>query len=276
MLDDRSSVHYRHRFPPEIIAEAVWLYFRFPLSFRIVEEMLACRGIIVTHKTVREWTEKFSRDYANTIRRRTPRVSDKWHLDEAVVTINWEQHFLWRSVDHDCFVLGVLIQKRRDTKTARRFIRKLLSGQGAVLRVMVKDKLGSYGANREIGLTVCDHRQHKGLNNRAENSHQPIRRQERSMKRFKSARHLQGFASIHDSIYNLHHFPRDRFTSAVHRELRQTANTIGEISLACNPTNHYHRSTGIRGQAKITPPSRLTAHRPLWQCRANVAMAVAA
>lgn len=124
-------------------------------------------------------------------------------------------------------MLEVLVQKRRDTKAAKRFIRKLLSDQGAVPRVMVTDKLGSYdAANREIGLTVCDHRQHKGLNNRAENSHQPIRRRERSMRRFKSTRHLQCFASIHDPIYNLHHFSRNSFTSAIHRELRQTANII--------------------------------------------------
>ena len=227
MHDSRSSLYYRHCFPPEIIAEAVWLFFRFPLSFRMVEAMLAYRGIILTHKTVREWAEKFGRDYANTIRRRTPRLGDKWHLDEAVVTINGERHFLWRAVDQDGFVLEVLVQRHRDTRAARRFIRKLLSDQGAVPRVMVTDKLGSYGAaNREIGLTVCDHRQHKGLNNRAENSHQPFRRRERSMKRFKSTRHLQCFASIHDSIYSLHHFSRDRFTSAIHCELRQTANAI--------------------------------------------------
>ncbi|KAB2704416.1 IS6 family transposase [Brucella intermedia] len=227
MPDCRLSLYHRHRFPPEIIAEAVWLYFRFPLSFRMVEDMLAYRGVIVTHKTVREWAEKFGRDYANKIRRRTPRLGDKWHLDEAVVTINGERHFLWRAVDQDGFVLEVLVQKRRDTKAARRFIRKLLSGQGAVPRVMVTDKLGSYGAaNREIGLTVCDHRQHKGLNNRAENSHQPTRRRERGMKRFKSARHVQRFASIHDPIYNLHHFPRNKFNAADHRLLRQAANTV--------------------------------------------------
>jgi putative transposase len=121
------------------------------------------------------------------------------------VTINGERHFLWRAIDQNGVVLEVLVQKRRTTKAARRFIRKLLSGQGAVPRVMVTDRLGSYGAaNREIGLTVCDHHQHKGLNNRAGNSHQPIRRRERSMKRFKSARRLQRFASIHDPIYNLH------------------------------------------------------------------------
>jgi putative transposase len=112
-------------------------------------------------------------------------------------------------------------------------IRKLLSGQGAAPRVMVTDKLGSYGAaNRAIGLTVCDHRQHKGLNNRAENSHQPIRRRERVMKRFKSARHVQRFTSIHDPIYNLHHFPSNRFSSADHRELRQAATNMWR-EIAC-------------------------------------------
>jgi putative transposase len=129
-------------------------------------------------------------------------------LDEVVITIKGKRHFLWRAVDQDGFVLEVLVQKHRDTKAAKRFMRKLLSSQDASPRVIVTDKLGSYGtAKREIGLTLCDHRQHKRLNNRAENSHQPIRRRERVMKRFKSARHLQRFASVHDPIYNLHHFP---------------------------------------------------------------------
>ena len=233
MLHNRASLYHRHRFPAEIIAEAVWLYFRFPLSFRMVEDMLAYRGIGVTHKTVREWAEKFGRDYANQIRRRTPRLGDKWQLDEVVITINGKRHFLWRAVDQDGFVLEVLVQKRRETKAAKRLIRKLLSGQGAAPRVMVTDKLGSYGAaNRAIGLTVCDHRQHKGLNNRAENSHQPIRRRERVMKRFKSACHVQRFTSIHDPIYNLHHFPRNQFSSADHRELRQAATNMWR-EIAC-------------------------------------------
>lgn len=176
MIEPRASLYHRHRFPPEIIVEAVWLYFRFPLSLCMVEDMLAYRGIIVAHKTACAWAEKFGRQYANTIRRRTPRPRDKWRLDEVVVTINGERHFLWRAVDQDGFVLEVLIQKQLDTRAARRFIRKLPSGQGAAPRVMVTDKQGSYGAaNREIGLTVCDHRQHKGLNNRAENSHHPIK-----------------------------------------------------------------------------------------------------
>lgn len=224
MTDTRPSLYRRHRFPPEIIGEAVWLYFRFPLSFRMVEDMLAYKGIIVTHKTVREWAEKFGRAYANKIRRRTARPGDKWHLDEVVITINGCKHWLWRAVDQDGFVLEVLVQKRRDTKAAKRFIRKLLTANGFAPRVMVTDKLKSYAAaNRQIGLTVCDHRQHKGLNNRAENSHQPTRRRERIMKRFKSARHLQRFVSIHDPIANLHYIPRNKFTSSAHRQLRQAA-----------------------------------------------------
>lgn len=126
MTEVRAALYHRHRFPAEIIAEAVWLYFRFPLSFRMVEDMLAYRGIIVTHKTIREWAEKFGRDYANKIRRSTPLLGDKWHLDEVVVTIKGERHFLWRAVDEDGFVLEVLVQKRRNTKAAKRFIRKLL------------------------------------------------------------------------------------------------------------------------------------------------------
>ncbi|MBB6262321.1 putative transposase [Paenochrobactrum gallinarii] len=166
MTAPHASVYHGHRFPAEIIAEAVWLYFRFPLSFRMVEDMLAYRGIIVTHKTVREWAEKFGRDHANTNRRRTPRLGDKWHLAEAVITIKGKHHILWRAVDQHGFVLDVLVQKRRNTKAAKRFMRKLLSGHGYSPRVMVTDKLSSYGAGkRELGLTVCDHRQHKGLNN---------------------------------------------------------------------------------------------------------------
>ncbi|WP_247997885.1 IS6 family transposase [Brucella tritici] len=230
MIEPPASLYHRHRFPAEIIAEAVWLYFRFPLSFRMVEDMLAYRGIIVTHKTVREWAEKFGQDYANKIRRRTPRLGDKWHLDEMVITIKGERHFLWRAVDQDGFVLDVLVQKRRNTKAAKRFMRKLLSGHGYSSRVMVTDKLRSYGAaKRELGLGVCDHRQHKGLNNRAENSHQPIRQRERIMKRFKSARHVQNFTSIHDPIYNLHHFPRNHFNAADHHELRHAATNMWRV-----------------------------------------------
>jgi len=227
MIEPRASFYRRHRFSAEIIVEAVWLYSRFPLSFRMVEDILAYRGILVTHKTVREWAQKCGRNYANNIRRRIPRLGDKWQFDEVIITIKGKHHILWRAVDQDGFVLDVLVQKRRNTKAAKRFMRKLLSSRGYSTRVIVTDKLGSYGAaKRELGLGVCDHRQHKGLNNRAENSHQPIRRRERIMKRFKSARHVQGFTSIHDPIYNLHYFSRNNFSSANHRELRQAANNM--------------------------------------------------
>lgn len=99
MTEPCASYYHRHRFPAEIIAEAVWLYFRFPLSFRMVEDMLAFRGILVTHKTIPEWAEKFGRTYANAIRRRTPRLGDKWHLDEVVISIKGERYFLWRAID---------------------------------------------------------------------------------------------------------------------------------------------------------------------------------
>jgi putative transposase len=232
MTKVRDQLYHRHRFPAEIIAEAVWLYFRFPLSFRMVKDMLAYKGMIVTHKTIRLWAETFGRDYANKVRRRTPRLGDKWYLDEVVITINSKKHWLWRAVDQDGFVLEVLVQSRRNAKAARRLIRKLLKQQGCTPRVMITDKLRSYGAAKREIIPGVEHRQHKGLNNRAENSHQPTRRRERIMKRFKSSRQLQRFVSIHDPIANLHHFPRNKFSSTDHRELRHAAITAWR-EIAC-------------------------------------------
>src|ERR671920_1495773 len=136
----------RYRFPAEVISHAVWLYFRFPLSLRMVEEMLAARGIIVSHETVRQWALKFGRAFANRIRRRLPRVGDKWHLDEVAVKIAGVRHWLWRAVDQAGMVLDVLVQSRRDKRAAKRLLRKLLKRQCRAPRVMVTDKLASYGA----------------------------------------------------------------------------------------------------------------------------------
>ena len=119
-----------HRFPAEVISHAVWLYFRFPLSLRMVEEMLAARGIIVSHESVRQWARKFGQQFANQIRQRLPRIGDKWHLDEVVITIAGTKHWLWRAVDQEGFVLDVLVQSRRDKKAAKRLFRKLLRKQG--------------------------------------------------------------------------------------------------------------------------------------------------
>ncbi|HYD63939.1 IS6 family transposase [Azospirillum sp.] len=197
-----------YRFPAEIIATAVWLYFRFPLSLRMVEELLAARGITVSYETVRQWSLKFGREIADRMRRRAPRRGDKWHLDEVVLTIAGRKHYLWRAVDQDGFVLDVLVQSRRDAKAAERLLRKLLKQQGRAPRVLVTDQLKSYAAAKRELTLGGEHRQHKGLNNRAENSHQPTRRRERQRKRFQSPRHVQRFLSIHDPIANLFHAAR--------------------------------------------------------------------
>ncbi|EJC71641.1 transposase [Rhizobium leguminosarum bv. trifolii WSM2012] len=211
----RDPLYRRHRFPADVIAHAVWLYFRFPLSLRMVEDMLAARGVIVSHQTVRLWAEKFGRHFANDIRKRsTGKLGDKWHLDEVVIPIAGKKHWLWRAVDQDGFVLDVLVQNRRNTKAAKRLMRKLLKGQGRSPRVMITDKLRSYGAAKRDIMPGVEHRSHKGLNNRAENSHQPIRRRERIMKRFKS---------VHDPIANLFHIPSHDISSSHHRELRAIA-----------------------------------------------------
>ncbi len=174
----------------------------------MVEEMLAARGISVTHETIRQWGLKFGREFANRIRRRAPRRGDKWHLDEVVISIAGKKYWLWRAVDQQGFVLDVLVQRRRDKKAAKRLFRKLLKKQGRAPRVLVTDKLKSYAAAKREIMPGVEHRQHKGLNNRAENSHQPTRRRERIMKRFKSPRQVQRFLSIHDQVANA--FPRRR------------------------------------------------------------------
>ena len=222
----RNSLYRGRRFPAEVIGQAVWLYFRFPLSLRMVEDLLAARGIVVSHETVRRWAERFGRDFAGKIRRRAPQFGDKWYLDEVAITINGRKHWLWRAVDQDAFVLDALVQSCRDKLAAERLLRKLIRKQARTPRVLITDKLRSYGAAcRDLGLKM-EHRQHKGLNNRAENSHQPTRRRERIMKRFKSARHVQRFVSIHDPIANLFHFPRHYLTSADYRTLRSEAMVV--------------------------------------------------
>jgi putative transposase len=220
-----------YRFPAEIISHAVWLYFRFPFSLRMVEDMLAARGIIVSHETVRQWALKFGQTIANQIRRRLPQAGDKWHLDEVVLNIAGVKHWLWRAVDQTGIVLDVLVQSRRDKQAARRLLRKLLKKQMRPPRVMITDQLAGYGAAKREIMSGVEHRQHKGLNNRAENSHQPTRRRERQMKRFKSPGQAQRFLSAHDQIANLFHLRREAVTAAEHRAARTRAFSIwAEIS----------------------------------------------
>ncbi len=220
-----------HRFPPEVISHAIWLYFRFPPSLRMVEEMLAARGILVSHETVRQWALKFGQAFAHQIRRRLPCAGDKWHLDEVAITIAGKKYWLWRAVDQDGLVLDVLVQSRRDKQAAKRLLRKLLKKQLQPPRVLVTDKLASYPAAKRELMPGVEHRRHKGLNNRAENSHQPTRRRERQMKRFKSAGQAQRFLSAHDQIDNLFHLRRDHVSASEHRAARTRAfETWAEVS----------------------------------------------
>jgi len=195
------SLSYKgRRYPVVVISHCVWLYFRFPLSFREVEELMLERGVTVSHETVRRWCGKFGQQYAGALRRRQPRPGDKWHLDEVFVKINGDQKYLWRAVDQDGNVWDVLVQNRRDKAAARRFLRRLLEKTRTVPRVVVTDNLRSYGAARREVMPSVEHRQSKYLNNRAENSHQPTRQRERAMKGFRSMggaqRSLSAFSGI--------------------------------------------------------------------------------
>ena len=218
-----SDPYRGHRFPAEIIAHTVWLYFRFTLSFRDIDELLAARGIFVTYETIRQWCLKFGQAFANELRRRQPRRGDKWHLDEMVITMNGKHHYLWRAVDQEGYTLDILVQSRRNTKAAKRFFRKLLKGLHYVPRVLVTDKLKSYAAAKKTVMPGVEHRQHKGLNNRAELSHQRTRQQERQMRRFKSPRQAQRFLSAHGPINNLFYLRRHRIPAAQYRAARRDA-----------------------------------------------------
>ncbi|GCF10351.1 IS6 family transposase [Dictyobacter arantiisoli] len=211
-----------YRFPLEIISHAVWLYFRFSLSFRDVEELLAQRGIVVTYETVRQWCLTFGQSYANELRHRRPRCGDIWHMDEVVLTIRGKKQVLWRAVDQDGNVLGILVQSRRNTKAAKRFFRKLLKGLQYVPRVIITDKLRSYGAAKREILPGVEHRQHKRLNNRVENSHQPTRLREKKMRRFKSAKQVQRFLSAFGPISQHFQPRRHRLGAREYRAILQT------------------------------------------------------
>src|ERR1700752_3926521 len=197
--------HYRHRFPAEIISHAVWLYHVFSLSLRDVELILAERGVIVSYETVRRWSKKFAARFADRLRRRRPQPGDKWHMDEVFIRIQGVQHYLWRAVDQDGVVLDILVQARRDAQAAKRFFKQLLKGLQYEPRVIVTDKLRSYGVAQRQLLPGDEHRQSRYLNNRAENSHRPTRRRERHMQRFKSTEQAQDFLSAHAFTYGHFH-----------------------------------------------------------------------
>ena len=213
----------RHQFPPDIIRHAVWLYLRFTLSFRDIEDLLAERGLDVSYETVRRWVLKFGPLFAKELRRRRHRATSRWHLDEMAVLIDGKQFWLWRAVDDEGEVLDLLVQRRRDANAAAKLMRRLLKNQGFAPKTLVTDKLRSYGAAKaRLGLSAR-HEQGLRKNNRAENSHLPVRRRERKMQRFKSPGSAQRFLAVHAVVQNTFNVQRHLVSRNTLRVLRGEA-----------------------------------------------------
>jgi transposase-like protein len=217
----------RHRFPPDVICHAVWLYFRFTLSLRDVEEMLAERGIDASYEAIRGWTLKFEETFAHKLRATRAKSTGRWHLDEMVVKIAGKRMWLWRAVDDEGEVLDMLVQKRRNTVAALRLLRKLLKHHGAHPETIVTDKLASYrAAARQLG---CTHRHRPGRmlsNNRAENSHLVIRRRKRKEQNFKSQGSAQRFLATHAAVYNTFNVQQHLIRRSTLRLFRAEANRV--------------------------------------------------
>jgi putative transposase len=214
------SIYKGHRFPPEIISHAVWLYHRFTLSFRDIEDLLAKRGIVVSYESIRYWCIKFGPIYARSLRRKQGRLGDIWHVDEVFISIRGKRYYLWRAVDQDGDVIDILVTKRRDRQAAKRFFRKALKRQGQVPWQLVTDKLRTYTAtHREIFPSVV-HRTGRYENNRIEVSHQHTREQETQIRRFKSPQQTQRFLSVHSLIQNLFRVGRHYLKAVHYRFLR--------------------------------------------------------
>jgi putative transposase len=192
-----------HNFDELVIGRAVWLYSRFTLSLRDVSEIMYERGTVVSYESIRQWNLKFGQLYANEIKRRRAKRGDKWHLDEICVVKNKKKYWVWHAVDEEGYELEVLVQSRRNKKAALRLLKKLLKHCRYSPRVMITDKLKSYGAAKKEVMPDVEHRQHKGLNNRAENSHQPTRQKEKQMRGFKSHKHIQRILYIIGQVRNL-------------------------------------------------------------------------
>ena len=222
-----------YRFPPVIIQPAVWLYARFTLSFRDVEDLLAERGIMVSYETVRRWVRYFGPTIAADLRRRRPKPHSTWHLDEVFIRIDGRLVYLWRAVDAEGEVLDVVVQSKRDKRAALKLLRKLLKKMAFVPDKLVTDDLRSYGAAaRELGLSRR-HERGRWRNNRAENSHQPTRRRERKMQGFKSAESAQRFLSVHAATYNTFNVQRHLISAKTHRSFRASAmQTWREVTAA--------------------------------------------
>ena len=219
-----------HRFPIEIVARAVWLYFRFNVSLREVEEMMLERGVTVSYETIRRWCRKHGADHARRLHRKASSPNDVWYLDEVVVRINGKRCWLWRAVDQDGYILDEIIQTRRNTKAAKRLLVRLLKKQGMTPKRLITDKLRSYKAAVRQVMPGVEHRSHKGLNNRAEYSHLPFRKRERTRQGFRSIGSLQQFVSTFSAVRTLFAPPHSIRSAAQTRAHRRQA--IAEWTVA--------------------------------------------
>ena len=219
----RESLYRRHRFPPEIIQYAVWLHYRFNLSHRDIEDLLARRGVLVTHESIRLWCNKFGPQYASRLRRRHRAYGDTLFIDEVFVRIQGRQRYLWRAVDQDGEVVDVLLQERRDATAARGFFKRLIGRYSGEPRTLVTDELGSYAVAHRGLLPGAAHDTRQYANNRAELSHQSTRVRERGMRRFKSMLQAQQFVRVHAAVFNLFNLGRHLIAAAHYRMLRQGA-----------------------------------------------------
>jgi putative transposase len=211
------------RFPPEIIQQTIWLYLRFTLSFRDVEDLLAERGITVSYETARRWVNHFGPLIAADLRKRRPKPHATWHLDEVYLKIDGRLVYLWRAVDAEGEVLDVLVQSKRNKRAAMKLMRKLLRKYGVVPDRVITDDLRSYrAAARDLGIEKR-HERGRWRNNRAENSHQPTRRRERKMQGFKSTGSAQRFLSNRAAVYNTFNVQRHLTSASTHRAFRASA-----------------------------------------------------
>jgi putative transposase len=217
------NTYKRHRFPPDIISYAVWLYYRFNLSHRDIEDLLAERGITVSREAIRLWCIKFGPKYARRLKRKHRGYGDTFFIDEVFVKINGKQHYLWRAVDQDGEVVDVYLQARRDGKAAKRFFKRLLRSHRGEPRKIVTDKLRSYGvAHREL-IPEAIHDTSQYANNRAEQSHEATRVRERGMRKFKSVKQAQSFLIGHAAVQNLFNLGRHLVRAEHYRNLRVSA-----------------------------------------------------
>ena len=224
------NTYKRHRFPPAIISYAVWLYFRFNLSHRDIEDLLAQRGILVSYESIRLWCIKFGRIYTRRLKRRHTGYGDTFYIDEVFVKINGKQQYLWRTIDQDGDVIDVFLQSRRDGAAAKRFFKRLLRRQGEEPRQIVTDKLRSYGVAQRALIPETLHNTAQYANNRAELSHQPTRVRERVMRRFKSRAQAQRFLTVHAAVYNLFNLGRHLVSARHYKKLRTDA--FGQWTIA--------------------------------------------